>query len=91
MPDRAEERETWHAERRPAPVKRGRGSQKKNPPSIDGYRKDDVVITPLGKKAVITSCRCDGKFDAKYLGTPWQAGAETILDPRHIRKAPLPA
>ena len=87
---RQSERHTWHAKHPAKPAtKPAQPAKSKRPQQIGGFKPHDIVITALGKHAEITECRFDGKLDAKYLGTPWQRGPETILDPKHLKHSNL--
>lgn len=48
-----------------------------------GFRRGDIVWTPLRRKAALTEFRDDGRWDAIYQGEnphKWRV----ILDPKHL-------
>jgi hypothetical protein len=52
------------------------------------FHPDDVVITPLGRKALVIRCRLDGKLDARYLGPDQAFDGSVILDPKTCEHCP---
>lgn len=49
-----------------------------------GFRRGDIVWTPLRRKAALTEYRDDGRWDAKYEGENCING-RTILDPKYLK------
>lgn len=48
-----------------------------------GFRRGDIVWTPMRRKAALTEFRDDGRWNAIYQGEGPHTG-RTILDPKHL-------
>lgn len=58
------------------------------PKCRQGFRKGDVVWTPLRRRAVLTKYRADERWDARYVNAiDGQMAEETVLVPASLTHA----